>query len=86
MNSVMRFIVWGTIPLGGLAGGALASQIGLKATLIVSGVGTCTPFVPVLFSPVRNIKEMPAPVDETAIALDPLVADAAVVPAEHLGA
>ena len=30
MNSVMRFIVWGVMPLGSLIGGALASTIGLR--------------------------------------------------------
>ena len=62
MNSVMRFIVWGTIPLGALVGGILASQIGLKETLIIGGVGSCLPFLPVLFSPVRSIRKMPEPV------------------------
>jgi MFS family permease len=85
MNSVMRFIVWGTIPLGSLLGGVLASQIGVKATLIVGGAGACLPFLPVLFSPVRRIREMPEPVDEAAVLLEPLVADAAPLPAEHLG-
>ena len=85
MNSVMRFIVWGTIPLGSLIGGVLASKIGVKETLIVGGVGSCLPFLPVLFSPVRDVKEMPEPVDEAAAVLGPLVADAAPVPAEHLG-
>jgi predicted MFS family arabinose efflux permease len=85
MNSVMRFIVWGTIPLGGLAGGALASGIGLKQTLIVSGIGCCLPFLPVLFSPVRGIKTMPEPADEAAAVLGPLVSDAGPVPTEHVG-
>jgi MFS family permease len=85
MNSVMRFIVWGTIPLGALIGGLLASRIGVQETLIVSGVGCCLPFLPVLFSPVRQIQTMPEPVDEAAAVLGPLVADAAPVPAEHLG-
>ena len=86
MNSVMRFIVWGTIPLGGLIGGALASQIGLKKTLIVSGIGCCLPFLTVLFSPVRAIKEMPEPVfDEAAAVLGPLVADAGPVATERVG-
>ena len=85
MNSVMRFIVWGTIPIGAIIGGALASQIGVKETLIVSGVGCLTPFLPVLFSPVRSIKEMPEPVDEAAAVLGPLVADAGPVPVEHVG-
>jgi MFS family permease len=62
MNSVMRFIVWGTIPLGALVGGILASRIGLKETLIIGGVGSCLPFLPVLFSPVRHIRKMPEPV------------------------
>jgi MFS family permease len=85
MNSVMRFIVWGTIPLGGLAGGALASGIGLKSTLIVSGIGCCLPFLPVLFSPVRSIREMPEPADEAAAVLGPLVSDAGPLPVEHIG-
>jgi MFS family permease len=85
MNSVMRFIVWGTIPLGSILGGVLASNIGVKETLIVSGIGCCLPFLPVLLSPVRSIREMPEPVDEAAAAFGPLVADAAPVPAEHLG-
>jgi MFS family permease len=84
MNSVMRFIVWGTIPLGSITGGALASQIGLKQTLIVGGVGCCLPFLPVLFSPVRSIREMPEPLDEEP--LDVILADAetAVVPPSHV--
>jgi MFS family permease len=85
MNSVMRFIVWGTIPLGAIIGGVLASNIGVQETLIVSGVGCFLPFLPVLFSPVRGIREMPEPVDEAAAVFGPLVADAGPVPAEHVG-
>jgi MFS family permease len=85
MNSVMRFIVWGTIPLGALVGGVLASQIGLKETLIIGGLGSCLPFLPVLFSPVRSIRKMPEPVAEPPL-LDPLLADAegAAVPTQHI--
>jgi MFS family permease len=85
MNSVMRFIVWGTIPLGSIIGGVLASTIGVKETLIVSGVGCFMPFLPVLFSPVRRIQSMPEPVDEAGAVLGPLVADAGPVPVEHVG-
>jgi MFS family permease len=85
MNSVMRFIVWGTIPLGSLVGGVLASQIGLKETLIIGGLGSCLPFLPVLFSPVRNVRKMPEPIAEPPL-LDPLLAGAegAAVPAPHV--
>ncbi|MFL5919140.1 MAG: MFS transporter [Gaiellaceae bacterium] len=87
MNSVMRFIVWGTIPLGTFLGGVLASEIGVQETLIVSGVASCLPFLPVLFSPVRELKEMPEPVvDEAAAVLGPLAADVeAVLPTQHQG-
>jgi len=86
MNSVMRFIVWGTIPLGSFLGGVIASQIGVRETLIVGGAGSCLAFLPVLFSPVRAIRRMPEPVDETAaVVFDPLLTDAAIVPAEHQG-
>jgi MFS family permease len=76
MNAVMRFLVWGTIPLGNLIGGALGTWVGLKETLIIGGIGSCLPFLAVLFSPVRAIREMPEPVvDEGELLLDPLLAE-----------
>jgi len=84
MNSVMRFIVWGTIPLGNLAGGALGTWIGLKQTLIVGGIGCCLPFLPVLFSPVRALREMPEPAGEESL-LQPLLVDAATVTVQQPG-
>ena len=84
MNSVMRFIVWGTIPLGSLTGGVLASQIGLKETLIISGAGSCLPFLPVLFSPVRSIREMPEPLEEEPLDVILADAEAAVFPPPHV--
>ena len=85
MNSVMRFIVWGTIPLGTLLGGALGTWIGLKETLILGGIGCCLPFLPVLFSPVRSLREMPEPLDEESPVLEPLASDAAAVTVQHPG-
>jgi MFS family permease len=86
MNSVMRFIVWGTIPLGSLVGGVLASSIGLKAALIVGGGGCTLSFLPVLLSPVRAVREMPELVEEEGPLLEPLVADAATVSVQQPGA
>jgi MFS family permease len=85
MNSVMRFIVWGTIPLGNLVGGGLGTWIGLKQALIVSGIGCCLPFLPVLFSPVRGVREMPEPVAAGGPLVEPLIADAAAVTVQQLG-
>jgi MFS family permease len=59
MNSVMRFIVWGVIPLGTLAGGAIASTVDLRAAIWVGAVGMSLAFLPVLLSPVRLLSRMP---------------------------
>jgi hypothetical protein len=61
MNSVMRFLVWGPIPLGGLVGGAIATTFGLRAALVVGAVGGFTSVLPIIFSPIRKLKEMPEP-------------------------
>jgi MFS family permease len=59
MNASRRFVNWGVIPLGQLASGVLASSIGLRPTLFVGAVGLCFAFVPVLFSPIRPLRELP---------------------------
>ena len=64
MNSAMRFIVWGTIPLGSLTGGALASLIGLRETIAIGAIGSGLSFLWILLSPQRNLREMPEPVDD----------------------
>ena len=64
MNSVMRFIVWGTIPLGTLAGGALASWIGLRETIVVGAIGGGLAVFWIVFSPQRHLRDMPEPVDD----------------------
>ncbi|MDQ1549967.1 MAG: hypothetical protein QOD27_1625, partial [Microbacteriaceae bacterium] len=35
MNATMRFLVWGTMPLGGFLGGVLGATIGVRETLLV---------------------------------------------------
>jgi MFS family permease len=59
MNSVMRFIVWGTIPLGNLTGGALATWIGLRETIAIGAIGAGSAFLWILLSPMRSVREMP---------------------------
>jgi hypothetical protein len=60
----MRWIVWGTIPLGALLGGAIGQTIGLRAALWVGAVGELPTFLWVLLSPVRSVVTMPEPVTE----------------------
>ena len=65
MNSVMRFIVWGTIPLGNLSGGALATWIGLRETIVVGAVGAGASFLWILLSPQRELRDLPEPIQDT---------------------
>jgi MFS family permease len=64
MNSVMRFVVWGVMPLGSLLGGALASWVSLRFAIWVGAIGMSLAVLPVLLSPVRTLREMPEPVEE----------------------
>jgi predicted MFS family arabinose efflux permease len=73
MNSVMRFIVWGTIPIGTLAGGALATWIGLRETIVVGAIGGSLAVLWIVFSPQRHLREMPEPVDD-AVTAEPAAA------------
>jgi MFS family permease len=59
LNATMRTIVWGTLPLGALTGGALGEGIGLRSALIVALFAGTIAFLFVLLSPVRAIREMP---------------------------
>ncbi len=49
----------GTIPLGNVVGGALGTWIGLRETLIIGSVGNGLAFLWILFSPMRDVREMP---------------------------
>ncbi len=70
MNASMRFMVWGTMPFGALAGGALGTWIGLRPTLIVGGLGGLVAGLWVWFSPVRAVEAMPTLDEEHADGLD----------------
>ena len=59
MNAAIRWIVWGTLPLGGLLGGILGSAIGIRPTIWVGVVGAWTAAFWVLFSPLRTMRDIP---------------------------
>jgi MFS family permease len=68
MNAAMRWIVWGTIPLGSLAGGAIGQAYSLHAALWVGAIGGLFTFLPVTLTSVRSIRELPEPVTEPTAA------------------
>jgi MFS family permease len=81
MNAVMRFMVWGTIPLGTLLGGVLGSRIGLQETIWIGVIGGLLSFLPVAISPLWSVIDMPESAEDEPLA-DVLVADARTVTVE----
>jgi MFS family permease len=64
MTATMRFFGVASAPLGSLVGGALATMIGLRPTLLTVGVlGIVLSVVAVYWSPVRHHRRLPLHVD-----------------------
>jgi len=65
MTATMRFLTVAVAPLGSLVGGALATAVGLRATLLTVGVlGLVLCTAAVFWSPVRRHRKLPAPAAE----------------------
>ncbi|WP_405445532.1 MFS transporter [Streptomyces erythrochromogenes] len=64
MNATLRFLMWGTLPLGALLGGALAQSYGSRTALAWCAVGILAVPLPLLLSPLRRMRDLPAPQDE----------------------
>lgn len=62
MTATMRFLTVASAPLGSLVGGALATGIGLRGTLLTVGaLGLALAMAAVFGSPVRQHRELPEP-------------------------
>lgn len=59
MNASIRFVVWGVMPLGSLAGGALGAALGIVPTMWIGTVGGLLGAAFVLFSPLTRMRELP---------------------------
>lgn len=59
MNATIRFVVWGTLPLGSLLGGVLGSTLGVRTTMLIGAIGGLLAPLPVIFSPLRTARELP---------------------------
>ena len=78
LNGTMRFLVWGTIPVGSLIGGILGSVVGVHIAIWIGAVLNVLTFLPILFSPVpaiRTIPEQPEEPDEAVRASAAAVGD-----------
>ncbi len=59
MNAAVRWVVWGTLPLGGLLGGALGTAAGVRTTLWIAFAGSWLAGWWVFFSPLRGMRDIP---------------------------
>jgi predicted MFS family arabinose efflux permease len=59
MNSVVRFLYWSTQPAGFVLGGAIATVFGLRTAVWIGTVGALVAFVPILFSSLIRLRELP---------------------------
>jgi MFS family permease len=59
MNATMRFLVWGTIPIGSVIGAILSELLSVQTTVWISAILSFLACVPVLFSSVRKVVTMP---------------------------
>src|SRR2546427_1845762 len=63
MNASMRWIVWGTLPVGAIVGGTLGAFLGLRLAIGIAVLGGSLAFLWVLLSPIRSLKRVPEPLE-----------------------
>ncbi len=59
MNASVRFLVWGTMPLGAIFGGIVGTVIGLRATELVCALGQWSAVLWVIASPLFGMRDVP---------------------------
>jgi MFS family permease len=64
MNASVRFVVWGTLPLGALFGGIMGSVVGVRETLLIGALGGWAAALWVVFSPLLHMRDLPTLEDE----------------------
>ena len=65
MNASVRFLVFGTMPLGGVLGGVLGEWLGVVPALWVAVAGSGLACLPVVLSPLLTMGDLPDELDAT---------------------
>ncbi len=63
MNATVRFLVWGTTPLGALLGGTLGQWLGIRPAIAVGVVGSFLAIFWIVVSPVPSLARVPETAD-----------------------
>jgi MFS family permease len=61
MNAAVRWVVWGTMPVGSILGGVLGTLIGVRPAFLLACVGAWAAGWFVFFSPLRRMRDVPQP-------------------------
>ncbi|MEV7211972.1 MFS transporter [Kitasatospora cineracea] len=69
INATARFLVWGTLPLGGLAAGLLGEYLGVRTTLWIAAAGLSLTWLPPFLSPLRTLRALPPTPAQEAVAV-----------------
>jgi hypothetical protein len=59
MNASARTLIYGVLPVGGLAAGYLGTSLGLHATIWVGAIGYAASILPILASPIPRLVTLP---------------------------
>ncbi len=59
MNASIRFMVWGSMPIGSFLGGVLGASFGLREVFWIGLAGSVVAAMPVLLSPLPFMRDLP---------------------------
>ena len=63
MNASIRFIVWGTMPIGSLVGGVLGEVVGIRNVFWIALAGQALAALFVVLSPLASMRDLPREMD-----------------------
>jgi MFS family permease len=58
MNATIRFLIWGTLPIGTFLGGVSGSALGVRPTLLIAGLAYLVCCLPLFPSPIPKLKSL----------------------------
>ena len=59
VNSASHLLFWGALPLGAMAGGAIAQTLGIRQTMLIGTLGYLLCNLWFTFSPIRRVRQLP---------------------------